>query len=130
MTGMRLLGLGRMPWADARRYLEGLQCAWMDLDGWHEGDPPVEAPFASHVWGSSSDTWARVRVDDGDAIVGLLMRSGDRGEPVEVEVAQAVPWGNDKRLPARSQHLGTRQVNLLEVSGTTHVTFVDLSLSS
>ena len=117
-----LFGHGRLPWSDVRRLAEGLTCAWADLDGWHEGPAPDEAPISTHLWGWGRDRWLRARIDGDTAIVGELSLGG-AGEVVTVAVRDGIPWGDDARIPARAAHAVSAPVTLLEVQGLSRVAF-------
>jgi hypothetical protein len=126
---MWLVGHGRMRWPEARAVLDGLSCAWADLEGWHQGlECPVERPLATHLWGWSSDRWARVYLDGDTAVVGVLSAvEPPEGEPVEVELLDGRPWGEDEqRLPRDARRWGATRPVLLEVRGLTRCTFIHL----
>jgi len=118
-----LVGFGRMSWSAVLETLDGLDCAWADLDGWHMAPAPHAPPITTHLWGWSDERWARVRVDGTDGIVGRLSRSPTGN--VEVQTRRAMGWGDNRgRIPATSQAWLDTEVTLLVVGGLTKVTFV------
>jgi len=128
---MWLRGHGRLPWAQTVSVLKGLNCAWADLDGWHQNEPaPTDVPTATHLWAWSDQQWARVRIDGDETIVATL--SNDKENPaspnavqVDVEIAIGTAWGQDEqRLPSKSRDLGAFRPVLLDVLGQSHCTFV------
>ena len=122
----RLRGLGRLPWDGVVSALEGLTCAWGDLDGFHRGTPPSAAPAYSHVWGWSPSRWARVRVDGPDGVVGVLDAASDGTSVVTVR-GPIETWSvDDGRFSEGVLDWLDEPVRLLEVVGITPVTFVHL----
>ena len=78
-----LCGTGWVPWAAVRELLGGWDAAWSDLAGAHLGVLPEEAPSATHLWAWRGDVWARVRIDDDEAVAGLLHPVGQCPQPGE-----------------------------------------------
>ncbi|MFY9263790.1 MAG: hypothetical protein GX483_04835 [Actinomycetaceae bacterium] len=108
---MTLHGYGMLAWDELVELLDGFACAWGDNDGFHLDEPcPQKAPAYSHMWawrGTSAGQdlhIARVRIDRGKAIVGILSDPGQPtlGEPtgiqsMDVSIAAGKPWGVDER---------------------------------
>lgn len=74
---MRICGDGWRAWEPTRDALAGWRCVWIDLAGPHVDQLPASAPDATHVWAWRGDCWARVRIDEGEAIVGFLHGDGN-----------------------------------------------------
>lgn len=72
-----LCGTGWVSWADVRRLLDGCDAAWSDLEGAHLGTMPDEAPTGTHLWAWRGNAWARVRIDDDEAVAAFLHPAGD-----------------------------------------------------
>ncbi|MGV1006355.1 MAG: hypothetical protein ACOYEV_16670 [Candidatus Nanopelagicales bacterium] len=69
---MRTCGTGWLNWKDAAAELAGWRCVWVDLAGPHLGHFPADPVETTHVWAWKSDAWARIRVDEGEALIGYL----------------------------------------------------------
>lgn len=69
---MKTCGTGWLSWDEARAAMVGWQGVWVDLAGPHLGPLPDQAPHASHIWAWCADSWARIRVDEGEAVIGRL----------------------------------------------------------
>ena len=67
-----LEGTGRTQWSEIQPQLEGMTCAWADLDGFHVEAVPREQPVTTHLWGWAPDRWVRVRVDPAFCVAGFL----------------------------------------------------------
>lgn len=66
----RLATWGWLDETAAVALLEGFQCAWADLDGWHNGEnTPQELPITTHLWAWNESARLRVRVDGKRALV-------------------------------------------------------------
>ena len=103
LTG-RLIGRGRMPWEKAVPHLEKLNALWTDLQGLHienlGGNVKKRMPappFTSHMWcwSPTLDRMLRLRVEDGDVIVGEL-RLDDRKDTSEKDPSEYVSIGATK----------------------------------
>lgn len=73
---MKLCGTGWLPWSEIVRLAGGWQATWTDLDGAHLAPFPSSAPEATHIWAWSGECWIRFRVDEGEAVAGLLHPDG------------------------------------------------------
>jgi hypothetical protein len=72
-----ICGTGWGTWAQRRAALADWTAVWSDVTGAHLAAPPAEAPVgATHLWAWSGDLWARVRIDEGDAVIGYLHPEG------------------------------------------------------
>lgn len=69
---MRTCGTGWLTWPQARSAMAGWQGVWVDLSGPHLGELPELAPQTTHIWAWNGPAWARIRVDEGEAVIGLL----------------------------------------------------------
>lgn len=100
---MHLVGHGRLAWSELRGHLDGLECAWTDLGGFHLGPPPAEPPIGTHLWGWSDARWARARLDGDGAILGTLHDTEvEGGRPVMVIRRTMLGWGEDDRIPGHA----------------------------
>lgn len=88
-----LCGTGWVPWHEVHTLLDGWDSVWSDLDGAHVGVIPVETPTGTHLWAWRGDTWARVRVDEDEAVVGLLHAPGQcpRGDACSGTLVTTTP---------------------------------------
>jgi hypothetical protein len=75
-TTATLCGTGWITWPEVRTVLAGWEATWSDLDGAHLGELPEEIPAGTHLWAWQADVWARVRIDDDQAVIGLLHPAG------------------------------------------------------
>lgn len=93
MTGDEVLcGTGWGSWTDVLALLAGWDATWSDLDGAHVGAVPDEPPKGTHLWAWRGDAWARVRIDEDEAVVGVLHPEGhcpQNGECPGARVAAA-----------------------------------------
>ncbi len=109
-THPRLLyPLGWRRWDEVRPLLDGFEGAWADLDGWHQGPLPADAPLATHVWAWNprGDVLVRLRCD-GDSCVGAVLAHEGADPPpvtdgtgpslVTVDTGVSRPWNDDLRL--------------------------------
>lgn len=88
-----LCGTGWVPWHDVRALLDGWDAAWSDLDGAHLGQVPLDMPAGTHLWAWRGDFWARVRIDEDEAVVGMLHPPGQcpRGDTCSGTVVTTTP---------------------------------------
>lgn len=115
-------------WIALREVLTGFECAWADVDGWHEGACPHGEPIgATHLWGWRDDALLVVRLG-GSHIVCSELRlgdgtaSGDDQLDVSVSSHDASVWAEGEdgiALPSRYT-----QFQLLAAEGVSTVWFV------
>ncbi len=91
----------RGAWANLLPLLEGLECAWMDPEGFNIGTAPLSQPRTTILWAWSTDRWARVRIGSETVIAALLDRSEEGN--VSFEVRHPDVWSaDDQTLPSRA----------------------------
>jgi hypothetical protein len=122
-----LIAHGRRPWTEIYSLLTGCTCAWADLDGFHAGPPPDEAPLATHLWAWSPDRLLRIRVDGSDGITAELhLTDPGQGEPVQVTERDTNAWPpREGRVSVEDKWRG-RAICIYEVAGLMPLEFVRL----
>ena len=109
-----LLGYGRISWGQLTSFLADAdaEAAWADYSGFHIGPVPAEPPPYSHLWAWSSQWLARVRIDNGTAITGVLALHDEphsappviSRETVQFQHARAATWPQtEKRVGLAAQ---------------------------
>ncbi len=122
---------GRRPWADISSLLTGCTCTWADLDGFHAGPPPAEAPLATHLWAWSPGRLLRIRVDGSDGITAELhLTDPGQGEPVQVTERDTAAWPpREGRVSVDDKWRG-RAIRIYEVAGLMPLEFARLAEAS
>jgi len=98
MTTASLEALQFAAWVDVTSALDGLTCAWTDIDGWHIAPLPNDEPIgATHIWGWSTERCAMIRLG-GDVPIGSMLYlapdavTAAAGLSVEIETTTALSW--------------------------------------
>lgn len=132
MSSYALATIHRSDWHQVRAMLP-TQHTWfwcdLDADGAHvAGAPPVTPPFCTHLWGWATDSWIRLRIDEGEAFGAHLTRSSDptcAHAVAEPTVLSAQGWQpNDWRVQL-VERLRAGSIRLLQVGDTEPLTFVE-----
>lgn len=130
-----LQGFGVRPWTWVKEIVTDLTCAWADTRGFHVGTCPTDPPPYTHLWAwdSGASRLVRVRLDVGNAIVGVLSTQGQEvlgqlpaiSERVKVRVAQAHTFrSEDTRIGAQAAGTLPGRVSTFTVVGPMPITFV------
>jgi hypothetical protein len=113
-----LIAYGRVAWPQVTRLLTGAQAAWADYDGFHIGTPPQSPPPYSHLWAWTADWLARIRIDNQDAITGVLSLRAQPASPLPEQWRQDVEF---RQVRSQTWHPAERRVGPLRpaVAGQT-----------
>lgn len=127
-----LLGYGRICWGQLTSFLADAEAAWADYSGFHIGPVPAEPPPYSHLWAWSSEWLARVRIDNGTAITGVLALHDEphsappviSRETVQFQHARAATWPQtEKRVGRLPSGIADRPVDIYLIPGDHPITF-------
>lgn len=115
-------------WPGLCSVLLGFDCAWADVDGWHEGPCPVAQPVgATHLWAWHEDRAAVVRIGGNRLVcaelrVGQTAASGEDQIAVQVSNHDASVWADGENgISVPTQH---STFELLAAEGVSTVWFV------
>lgn len=128
-----LIGYGRITWDQLATILGGAQAAWADYSGFHIGPLPSTPPPYSHLWAWTGQWLARVRIDNGTAIAGILALDGEphpalpirSRESVHFQRVKAGTWPrNERRVGPLPGGVADRTMDMYLIPGHHPITFV------
>ena len=131
----QLLGYGRISWDQLTGLLAEAETAWADYSGFHIGPVPAEPPPYSHLWAWTSQWLARTRIDNGNAITGVLVLGSKppsgpaviSRETVRFQRARATTWPQaEKRVGRLPSDIADRPVDIYLIPGDHPITFAAL----
>ena len=121
----RLVAHGLLEWPEVLALVAECQMAWADLDGFHIGSPPAEAPLATHAWAWRSGRWFRLYLDADQAIAGELTQHESDGREVEVVEHSGFAWGELDSVSPQPPSVRNVKTKLLEVLEPRRAYFVE-----
>jgi hypothetical protein len=90
-------------WAGVLVELEGMTCAWADLDGFHVAEAPTGQPVATHLWAWAPDRWVTMRIEPDRMWLARLTEADvddEGGHDLVIHRLQSLTGGRIQHPPA------------------------------